>query len=258
MTASKRALALLDGLQTQTADTQRYRAQTFQIISNWTRGKTRVAGGDAGDLLRSREKNGKEHTVYDGLFAFYYAATLFYRAEKVGIGTKSKYEDAAYWFEIASLSASANKDPFSIARPARKFGEIVRDKLDEEARVRLLDRLLISGFITGLDDDVAACGICNDEPDPDGFIDAKPIKRRVNYPFRASQAGVDGFALAEFCVGEDGKTHSPELIYSVPYKDFGRAVERAIPRWRFEPATQDGAPVEQCGIATQFIFEMVK
>lgn len=62
------------------------------------------------------------------------------------------------------------------------------------------------------------------------------------YPQLARQRRIEGWVDLEFTVGIDGRVDNVEIIAAEPANVFDTAAERALLRWRFEPAFRDGAP----------------
>ncbi|GAB5482748.1 MAG: hypothetical protein Pars92KO_25050 [Parasphingorhabdus sp.] len=64
------------------------------------------------------------------------------------------------------------------------------------------------------------------------------------YPSGLLRMGEEGMIAVRVLVGTDGRAKQIELIES-PHKGFWTATKRhALKKWRFEPATKDGAPFE--------------
>ena len=98
------------------------------------------------------------------------------------------------------------------------------------------------------------------DPRP-GFVDLVPIEREPpKFPQRALQAGAGGYAFVLFEVDPEGKTAHAAVTDSwardaAIARHFGAAAVRAVARWRFKPATQDGAPVARWA-CQRFNFEL--
>jgi TonB family protein len=67
---------------------------------------------------------------------------------------------------------------------------------------------------------------------------------RPNYPKGAMQRGLEGVALVEAVLGEDGRVQQVRLLKSLDPK-YGLDAEaiKAAKQWTFTPATKDGQPV---------------
>lgn len=129
-------------------------------------------------------------------------------------------------------------------RPAKLNGEptdaVIRRKLDFKPRMResaidektaaLIKRIQAGKFA----------------PVPVGELDGpiKPTYRVLPvYPTRLMMDGVSGAAQIEVIVDKKGRAVLPRIVEaSAP--EFGWAAATAAQRWRFEPPTKDGKPVE--------------
>lgn len=79
---------------------------------------------------------------------------------------------------------------------------------------------------------------------PPQQVDAKLVKRVTpEYPADAATRGIEGFATVEFTVTVEGKVIDARVVESEPRRTFDSAARDAVRRWRFEPATQGGAPI---------------
>ena len=133
----------------------------------------------------------------------------------------------------------------------------IRRQLSARDRERLFERIVDAGLVVEgagagafVDDDDAL------ENDPD-FVDASPLVRRApRYPMNAAAAGFEGLAVMRFSVNEQGRVVDPEVVLSIPFSDFGDAALDAVRRWRYEPATREGRPVQRHGVVTQFEYVM--
>jgi TonB family protein len=73
--------------------------------------------------------------------------------------------------------------------------------------------------------------------------DPKPISTpSPGYPESLTDTGLSGAAEVDITVKADGTVTSPELAMAT-HRAFGRAAMTAVAEWKFEPGTQDGAPV---------------
>lgn len=86
---------------------------------------------------------------------------------------------------------------------------------------------------------------------------AKPIKRPpVRYPSREAQRGIEGWVQVSYVVNPDGSVGEILIEDSSGRKSFEKEALRAMRRWRFEPATMNGEPIEQCHTKVLLNFEM--
>lgn len=62
------------------------------------------------------------------------------------------------------------------------------------------------------------------------------------YPEALRDAGVEGKVDVVFEVDRRGSVRDPQIQYAT-HKEFGEAVKSVVQRWRFDPATDDGRPI---------------
>lgn len=65
------------------------------------------------------------------------------------------------------------------------------------------------------------------------------------YPADALVDGVEGYVTLEFTVTDSGNVTDVAIAEAQPEGVFEEAVREAIRRWRFEPARENGKPVDQ-------------
>ena len=65
------------------------------------------------------------------------------------------------------------------------------------------------------------------------------------YPKRALRSGIEGVVTVEFTITIDGSVKDAEIIEAEPPNIFDKSVLRAISKWKFNPDTGDGQPVEK-------------
>ena len=75
------------------------------------------------------------------------------------------------------------------------------------------------------------------------------------YPEPALSQRIEGWVDIEFTVARDGTTREPRVVAAAPPGVFEDAALDALARWRYEPMTIDGAPVDQ-RVATRLRFEL--
>jgi len=86
---------------------------------------------------------------------------------------------------------------------------------------------------------------------------AKPIKRPpVRYPRREARRGVEGWVQLSYVVNPDGSVGETLIEDSSGRESFEKEALRAMRRWRFEPATMNGEPIEQCHTKVLLNFQM--
>jgi protein TonB len=78
---------------------------------------------------------------------------------------------------------------------------------------------------------------------------AAVLTKYVNprYPTQARRANQEGWVDVEYTVDTDGNVSDTRVISSQPRHVFDREATDAVQRWKFKPATLDGAPVASKG-----------
>lgn len=92
------------------------------------------------------------------------------------------------------------------------------------------------------------------EPDPAPahkpvVTGAKPDPRHAAllqppYPTSMIRAGLGGLVVVRVLVGADGRVKSVEQVSASEDAFFRATRDQALSKWRFQPATSDGAPIE--------------
>ena len=86
--------------------------------------------------------------------------------------------------------------------------------------------------------------------------DAQPLVRiDPQYPVRAQERGVQGRCFVRFDVTPDGVTTNAE-VFRCDSSLFERASVRAVERWRYQPAIENGVARWRRGVETMFVFEL--
>ncbi len=76
------------------------------------------------------------------------------------------------------------------------------------------------------------------------------------WPDRAARLGIpDGWVLIEFDVSEAGAVENARVIEATPSGVFEAYALRAIQRWRYRPAIEDGRAVARAGLRVRIRFE---
>ena len=77
------------------------------------------------------------------------------------------------------------------------------------------------------------------------------------YPQRAQERGIEGYALLEFTVTTQGTVENPVILdEQPPGAGFGQAAMRAAPKFKYQPRIINGTPVAVEGVRYQFLFEL--
>lgn len=82
-------------------------------------------------------------------------------------------------------------------------------------------------------------------PEGDGLPpDARPPQMiQAPQPPTPRTGPLEGYACLEVTIDIEGRVSDPEIL-ATNNGDFGEALVRIAPTWRFEPASRDGEPVE--------------
>lgn len=87
------------------------------------------------------------------------------------------------------------------------------------------------------------------DPPPPVLVDASPDPRFAGafqppYPPAMQRMGREGKVVVRVLVGSDGRVKSANIVASDDEAFSSVTLRQALGRWRFRPATRDGAPVE--------------
>jgi len=89
------------------------------------------------------------------------------------------------------------------------------------------------------------------------YTAASPVDRpNPTYPATALSAGKEGWVMLSFVISPAGDVTEPMIEDSSGVEDFERAALRAVQRWKYKPATQDGEAVEQAMVKTRIYFQL--
>jgi protein TonB len=66
----------------------------------------------------------------------------------------------------------------------------------------------------------------------------------ADYPPEAARKGVEGSVDVSFTISPEGKVSDITVTNAVPSDIFNRAAIAAVRRWKYEPKTVNGVPVE--------------
>ena len=86
---------------------------------------------------------------------------------------------------------------------------------------------------------------------------AMPIfKVAPQYPRRPQTKGIEGFVDLMFDIGPTGKTQNIRVLYAEPQGLFERASIRALKKWKYKPAMNDGVAQVQKNQTTRIRFNL--
>ena len=78
------------------------------------------------------------------------------------------------------------------------------------------------------------------------------------YPRRAQVKGIEGFVDLLFDISPTGKTENIRVLYAEPEGYFESASIKALSRWKYKPAMDDGIAYSQRDQTTRIKFELDK
>lgn len=220
-------------------------AQATMSTSRWLRHHYRAAGRYGEQSVLAARRAGIADAAIFGVAAFQAGAFYSYEGEP---------QDAAYWFTVAHAMLGRDEHVADLRMAASAWSSAERAELEPDELSALLERLRQDevyqpDFEREMEDEAFM-------PAP-GRVDAIPVRRvPPDYPMDALWAGVEGFALMRFDVNEEGRTENVEVVYSIPYREFGEEGLRTVRRWRYQPATQDGVPIVRRGIVTRLDYQL--
>ncbi|OUS30034.1 hypothetical protein A9Q98_05415 [Thalassotalea sp. 42_200_T64] len=88
---------------------------------------------------------------------------------------------------------------------------------------------------------------------------ATPIERKEpKYPKREARNRREGWVQLSFVVEKDGSVSSPIIENSSGSRSFEKAAKRAVKQWKYEPAVENGEPIQQCLTTVQLDFRLSK
>ncbi len=76
------------------------------------------------------------------------------------------------------------------------------------------------------------------------------------YPINAARSGREGWAKFSFIIEKDGSVSNVISIDSSGSKDITLAAKKAVMKWQYEPAIENGEPIQQCVNNVQLDFRM--
>lgn len=82
------------------------------------------------------------------------------------------------------------------------------------------------------------------------------VRVTPNYPHRALQNAVEGWALVEFTVNRHGEVVDPSIIDAEPKGFFEKATLKAIQKFKYKPTVVDGQPRATPGVRFRMVFDL--
>lgn len=91
------------------------------------------------------------------------------------------------------------------------------------------------------------------------IIIPEPIKRiPPKYPIEAARQSREGWTVLGFVIDEKGNVSDALVKESSGSKDFDKAALKAVTKWKYQPAFENGKPIQQCVNTVQMNFRMGK
>jgi TonB family protein len=218
-----------------------FNSRAVQANAHWLNGRLRAAARRAREALGAAGSMTEPNYPRYGLVAF---------IDGVEQAIDANYLDGAFRLTEAYRYLPDQQ------RVLFHWVGYARDQLDEEQQSELLDRLSEAGLVGGASGDSDPWSDFNPvEAYGEAWVDALPVRRvPPRYPPDAAAVGAEGVALVMFTVTEEGRVEDGEILFSIPFREFGVASLRAISRWDYTPATLNGEPVRREGVITQMQF----
>lgn len=94
-----------------------------------------------------------------------------------------------------------------------------------------------------------------------GLADSLPFARVMAppaYPYRAAQAGIEGYVDLRFDITASGATENIQVVHAEPEGVFEQSALAAVARWRFQPSMVDGKAEAFKGLSKRVRFTLHK
>jgi TonB family protein len=89
------------------------------------------------------------------------------------------------------------------------------------------------------------------------IVEPEPIKRvEPKYPIDAARQGREGWTILSFVIDKQGSVSDVLVKDSSGSKDIDRASVKAVSKWKYQPAFENGKPIQQCVNTVQMNFSM--
>ena len=90
-------------------------------------------------------------------------------------------------------------------------------------------------------------------------IDPMPIERiEPKYPINAARQSREGWVRLSFVIDKEGNVGNVLVTETSGSKDLTQSAIKAAKEWKYEPAMENGQPVQQCANSVQMDFRMHK
>jgi protein TonB len=89
------------------------------------------------------------------------------------------------------------------------------------------------------------------------------VKVAPQYPRRALQRGIEGYAIVEYTVTKNGSVRDARVVEAFtddgrPTTIFNRAAIKSALKYKYKPRVVDGEPIEVPGVKTKISFNMAE
>lgn len=89
------------------------------------------------------------------------------------------------------------------------------------------------------------------------IIVPEPIERiQPKYPIEAARQRREGWTVLGFVIDEKGNVSDALVKESSGSRDFDKAALKAVTKWKYQPAFENGKPIQQCVNTVQMNFRM--
>lgn len=89
------------------------------------------------------------------------------------------------------------------------------------------------------------------------IVDPEPLVRiSPKYPMEAARQSRSGWTKFSFIIEKDGSVSNIVEIDSSGSEDFSKAAVKALRKWKYQPAMENGKPIQQCVNTVQLDFKM--
>ncbi len=87
------------------------------------------------------------------------------------------------------------------------------------------------------------------------IVEPEPLKRvNPKYPMKAAREGRSGWSKFSFVIEKDGSVSNILEIASSGSKDLSNEAHKALSKWKYTPAMENGEPIQQCLNTVQMDF----
>jgi len=88
-------------------------------------------------------------------------------------------------------------------------------------------------------------------------VEPKPLKRvHPKYPINAARNSREGWAKLSFIIEQDGSVSNVIANETSGSLDFTKAATKAVKQWKYQPAMENGEPIQQCVNSVKIDFSM--